>query len=246
MPSEPVAVRRGLGFWLKLLAPTLVAILGLLAFKAAMPQLVGQGEVARWIKGWGDWAPLIFVLILAVRPVTLLPGQLLTAAGGLLFGAVWGFTYAMIGSLLSTALIFTLAQKLGPRLLQRMAGDKYPAMVKTAKRHDFLFAAVITLNPLFPTDVAIAAAAAAKARFWPTALGVLLGTLPGTFLTAQFGSALSNNKPLLTLLSGAGMVASLALGVFLGRRMLKEINAMPPPEPRKARGTSRSPLPTAV
>ena len=37
-----------------------------------------------------------------------------------------------------------------------------------------------------------------RARFWPLAGGVLIGTVPGTVLTAQCGSALSQGKTSLT------------------------------------------------
>jgi len=233
--------RRGVAFWVKVLAPSLAAIGGLLAFRFAMPHLVGKGELAHWFRSWGPWAPVVFIAILAVRPVTLLPGQLLTAVGGMIFGALLGGVYAMIGSFLSTVVVYVLANRLGHRLMKKLAGAKYPALVRSAKQHDFQFAVLITLNPFFPTDVAVAAAAASKARFWPTALGVLVGTLPGTLLTAQFGSALQRGAPILTTLSAVGMVASLVLGAFLGRKMFQEISNAPeepeqtPPPPEPAR-----------
>jgi len=208
---------------------------GLLALRLSLPPLVGrgvgQGELAKWILGFGPWAPTVFILILTIRPVTLLPGQLLTAVGGMIFGTTRGSLYALLGSFLSTGVVFLLAHRLGHGLMKRWAGAKYPALVRSAKQHDFQFAVLITLNPLIPTDVAIAAAAASRARFWPTALGVLAGTLPGTVLTAQFGAALQRGAPLLTALSAGGLMASLFFGAFLGRKVFQEIfNA---PEERK-------------
>jgi hypothetical protein len=52
----------------------------------------------------------------------------------------------------------------------------------------------------------------------------MLGTIPGTFLTAQFGSGLAQGRTVMTVVSAVGLVVSLVLGVFIGRRFYKEIN----------------------
>lgn len=243
MPAQTVAASRGAGYWLKLIAPTLGAIGTLVIVRWVVPHFVHPPQLLRWFRGWGPWAPLIFILILTIRPLTLLPGQALTAVGGMLFGAMRGFAYSMIGSFLSTVVVFHLANRLGKRLMKRLAGDKYPALVRSARHHDFQFAALITINPLFPTDLAVAAAAASKARFWPVALGVLVGTLPGEYLTAQFGSALGRGAPILTTLSAVGMVASMVLGALLGRKMLKEIGGAQPEPPSPATSRPEEPRP---
>jgi uncharacterized membrane protein YdjX (TVP38/TMEM64 family) len=209
---------------LKIAAPALASILGLVTLRLLGPDIVSQQTLAEWIRPFGEWAPLAFILFLAVRPITLLPGQLFTAVGGLLFGTKAGFVYAIIGSALANALVFFLAKNVGSRFMKRIAKHKYGAIKEVARRHDLGFAVVTCINPLVPSDVAIATAAAAGARFWPTALGFLLGTVPGTFLTAQFGSALGQGKTVMTILSAAGILVSLLLGVILGRRMLRDLN----------------------
>ena len=141
------------------------------------------------------------------------------------------------------ALIFLLSKRFGSRVMKRFAGSNYAALIETAKKHDFKFALVTTLNPLLPTDVMIAAASASGARFWPTVAGVLVGTFPGTLMTAQFGSALSQGKTMLTVLSAAGMIVSLLFGVFLGRRMVKDFNNLSEEQKRERPARGAPPLP---
>lgn len=237
--------KRGPKFWLKLSAPIVAATLGLICLKFLTPHLINQHQLGPWLHRFGPWAPIVFVVLLAVRPLTLLPGQMLTALGGLFFGTLRGALFAIAGHFLATALVFGAARRFGPRLLKRVAGGQYEALVRAARRHDFSFAVLTTINPLMPTDVTVAAAAASKARFWPTVLGVTLGSLPGTFLTAQFGSALGQGKTIATALSLTGLVVSLVLGALLGRKVLHEIDedpgeAKPPltPSPSGARATA--------
>lgn len=207
----------------KLVAPAAAAIVGLVTLRLLGPGLVDQRTLSSWIRPLGELAPLAFVAFLAIRPFTLLPGQLLTALGGILFGTLRGTACAELGSFLANSLVFLLARRYGGRLMRRIAKGSYPALLRAARQHDFKFALLATINPLVPTDVAVAAAGASGARFWPTVGGAVLATLPGTALTAQFGSALSQGKPLLTLLAALGMVISLGLGVSLGKKLAEEI-----------------------
>lgn len=216
--------------WLKVLAPVFASILGLTTLRLLGPDVVNQKDLQAFLAPMGQWAPVFFVLALAVRPITLLPGQVFTAVGGMVFGSLPATIYSLMGSFLATLLIYALSRWWGTRLMKRMAGERYPALVRAARRHGFKFAFLTCINPLMPTDVMIAAATAAGASFWQVALGVLLGTIPGTFLTAQFGSGLAQGRTVTTVVSGVGMVVSLVFGAILGRRIFREINEDSAPE----------------
>jgi uncharacterized membrane protein YdjX (TVP38/TMEM64 family) len=242
----------GVKLWLRVLAPVLASIAGLTTLRLLGPDVISQKELHGYLAPLGQWAPIAFVFFLAVRPVTLLPGQLFTAVGGMIFGTLAATIYSLLGSFLASLLIFGLSRWLGTRMMKRMAGGRYPAITRAARRHGFKFALLACINPLMPTDVMIAAATAAGARFWPLSLGVLLGTIPGTFLTAQFGSGLAQGRTVMTVVSGVGMVVSLGLGALLGRRIFREINEDAPSEdtpleappsspPRMSQGQLRRP-----
>ena len=213
--------------WFKVLAPLLASLAGLLCLRVLGGELLTPHDLRAWLGPLGGWAPVAFVAFLALRPVSLLPGQFFTAVGGILFGALWGTVYALVGSVLASLVIFFLARRLGSRLVRRAAGTHYEALRRAARHHDFKFSLLVCLNPFLPTDVAQAAAAASGARLWPVALGTLLGTVPGTFLTAQFGSALGQGKTILTLVSAVGLLVSLLLGALLGHRVFREVSQAP-------------------
>jgi uncharacterized membrane protein YdjX (TVP38/TMEM64 family) len=216
--------------WLRVLAPVLISIGGLVMLRLLGPDFLDQRKLHALLLPLGDAAPIAFVAFLTVRPILLLPGQLFTAVGGMLFGALPATVYSLLGSFLAAVLLFSIAKRLGKRPMKRLVGERYQALQRVARKHDFQFALISCLNPLFPTDVMLAAAAASGARFWPSVAGVMVGTLPGTFLTAQFGSGLAQGKTLVTAVSAAGLVVSLVLGVFMGRRIYKELNETPTPE----------------
>ncbi|NBD11087.1 TVP38/TMEM64 family protein [Corallococcus sp. Z5C101001] len=213
--------------WLRILAPMLVSIGGLVMLRLLGPDFIDQRTIRELLLPLGDYAPVAYVAFLAIRPLSLLPGQVVTAVGGMMFGTLAATLYSLTGSFLSATLLYFVARKLGTRPMQRLTGSKYPAIAKAARRHDFQFTFLACLNPLCPTDIMLIAGAASGARFWPSVLGVVLGTIPGTFLTAQFGSGLAQGRTVMTAVSAAGMLVSLILGVVFGRRFYKEISDAP-------------------
>jgi uncharacterized membrane protein YdjX (TVP38/TMEM64 family) len=221
-------------FWLKVLTPVLASIGGLVALRLLGPDIMNQRDLHEVIAPLGKWAPLAFVAFLGVRPLLLLPGQIFTAVGGMVFGSLAASVYSLVGSFLSAALLFLISKRWGTRLMRRVAGSSYGNLRRVAKRHDFKFALLTCINPLLPTDVMLVAAACSGARFLPTVAGVMLGTLPGTFLTAQFGSGLAQGRTVMTVVSATGMLLSLVLGVYFGRQVYRDLQEGAParePEP---------------
>lgn len=220
------------GLGLKLIAPLCVSVGLLVALRVFGPQYLDQHRLSEWLRPLGTWAPLAFVLLLGARPVTLLPGQLFAAVGGILFGTVMGSVYALLGSLLATSLIHALSHRFGQKAMKRLAGARREGIQRAAQKHGFLVGLFACTNMVIPADIVIAVASASGARLWPLALGAVVGSLPGTLLTAFFGSSLSQGKTWTTVASVAGLVVSLGVGICLGRKLARELSTTrPTPEP---------------
>lgn len=214
-------VQWGLG--LKLAAPLCFSISVLVALRVFGPQYLDQHRLSEWLRPLGSWAPLAFILLLGARPVTLLPGQLFAAVGGILFGTALGSVYALLGSVLATSLIYALSHRFGRKAMTRLAGERREGIERAARKHGFLVGLFACTNMVIPADIVLAIASASGARFWPLALGAVVGSLPGTLLTAFFGSSLSQGKTWTTVATGVGLVVSLVTGICLGRKLAREL-----------------------
>lgn len=222
---------------LKLLLPMCVSVGLLVGLKLWGPQYLDQQRLSGLLRPLGHWAPLAFILLLGVRPVTLLPGQLFAAVGGILFGTLLGTVYALVGSVLSTAIVYQLAHRWGRGPMKRLVGHRHAGLENAARHNSFLVGLFACTNMVIPADVVLAMASASRAKFWPLAMGAVVGSLPGTLLTAFFGSSLSQGKTWTTMASVAGLVVSLVTGLFLGRRLVRDFRAGEQAEP------SRDPAP---
>ena len=220
---------RGAGrrFPWRLVAPLFASILGLCTLKLLSPELVSRTQLLHWLRPLGAFTPWAYVALLTVRPLTLLPGQLLTAIGGLLFGGWKGTLLALGGSALASSITFALGRRWGRHFMRRLAGPRAEALVEAARANDFLFALVFTLNPLVPTDPIIALAASAGARYGRTLAGTLLGILPGTLATAYFGSALAAGHPWVIGVSIAGWAVSVVGGIWVAVRVFSRTARAP-------------------
>ncbi|MBM7119463.1 TVP38/TMEM64 family protein [Archangium primigenium] len=242
-----VRERVGDGKWklgLKLLAPMCISVGILVAVRLLGPELLDQRTLSTYLRPLGHWAPLAFVLLLGVRPVAFLPGQLFAAVGGILFGTLLGTVYSLLGSLLSTALIHLLASRFGQGPMKRLAGQRHEGLQRAARQHGFQVGFLACINSVIPGDVMLAVASASGARYLPLALGAAVGSIPGTLLTTFFGSSLSQGKTWTTVASIVGLVLSLGLGIFLGRRLAREMKIEPVscPPPEKAEKPAAHPL----
>ncbi len=213
---------------LKLALPILCTVATLGAVKiVAQSHLIAPGRIAPLIAGLGIWAPALFLAALVVRPILLLPGQAFAAAAGMLFGVSWGSLLCVAGSALSALLVIGLGRRLLGRRLARWSGVDRDELARVARRHDSVCGALVTLNPLLPSDLCLALAAGAGARPWRLAVGASLGTIPGTVATALYGSAVVKDAPWALALGLSGIAASIVGGALLGRSALRELKPRP-------------------
>ncbi|HEV8631855.1 MAG TPA: VTT domain-containing protein, partial [Thermoanaerobaculia bacterium] len=107
-PVEPPVARRR--------RPWLALLFGLLAVAALLlagGRLRGAvADAARGIERLGPWAPAAFVAGYALATVALLPGSVLTLAGGALFGLWRGTLYVFAGATVGACLAFLIARHL--------------------------------------------------------------------------------------------------------------------------------------
>lgn len=215
--------------------PVALSLLAAWLFKVALSSPLVGAKAVSLLAQLGACAPVLFLLLLAVRPLFLVPGQALAAVAGVLWGGLEGTALCLLGSVLSVLLVASLGRRLLQRPLERWANGRNLELGRLAARRDFVSILVLTLNPLVPTDLAVALTAGAGGRRSRLVAGAVLGSLPGTLATCYFGSALTKDQPALLALSLAAVLVSLVGGGLLARGAWRAVaRAAPRPEPVEA------------
>lgn len=136
-------------------------------------------------------APLVYIAVYAIRPLTLFSSLLLTLAGGFLFGPVWGVVYTVIGANLSATVAFFIGRYFGQGVLDDETSSGW--MQRYARRmREHSFATVLIMRFIFlPYDLVNYLAGFLRIRYWPFLLATVIGSIPGTIAFVLVGSSLS-------------------------------------------------------
>jgi len=175
---------------------------------AALAGGVSRGAIEAAVAGSGWLGPLLFVLLYAALTVLLFPGSVVTAAGGALFGIVFGTLLSVIGATLGASAAFLIARRLGRRDVELITGERVRAMDAWLERRGFFAILGLRLVPLVPFNALNYAAGVTALRPASYVLGTAVGIVPGAFAWAALGGSIGD--PLSPRFLGA-----VALVVFL-------------------------------
>jgi uncharacterized membrane protein YdjX (TVP38/TMEM64 family) len=142
------------------------------------------------VLAWGIWGPVVYMLLYAVGPSFLVPGAVMTIAGGLAFGAMRGAVYSLLGAEAGALVAFAAGRFLGRSFVQRVVGGRFEKLLAHIGRHGFQIIFYLRLVPLIPYNALNLLAGASpitfRDYFWASAIGMI----PGTILFAFLGDAL--------------------------------------------------------
>jgi len=185
------------------LAGALFALLPL----SEMSSLLKPDRIEIWLSQAGVFAPLLFILIMAIAVVVSpIPSLPLDVAAGAFFGPLLGTAYAVIGALAGAVASFWIARLLGRELIERVLGGHVNFCVTCSDR---LLTRIVFLSRLLPFvsfDIVSYGAGLTKMSTGKFALATGLGTIPLTFFYTSLGSSVSFD-PKITLAAGALIVA---------------------------------------
>lgn len=194
----------------------MIAVLGLLALvvaalliwhKPLLSLFADRATVQDFVTRFGPWAPLATIL-LHVAQVLLapIPGQVIDAVNGYLFGTGWGTFYSLVGVIAGSSLAMALARRFGrpwaERLIKRETLERLDGY---SRQRGALFFFLVFLFPFLPDDVACFLAGLTPLPLAELIVLAAIGRLPG-ILVANFVGA---NAAALTRTQGAVFIALL-------------------------------------
>ena len=84
-------------------------------------KLITNGEVIKsYLERFGPWAAIIFFIFQILQVVIFfIPGEVIQAAGGYIFGTLGGTLLSFFGIAVGSAMLFYICKKFGKKLVQR-------------------------------------------------------------------------------------------------------------------------------
>lgn len=164
------------------------------------------GALRELVAGAGIWGPLIFVLLVSVRPVLVVPSQLFLISAGILFGTFEGALYAALGLTLGGVLAFELTRRVGREVVLARMPSRLRGMLegggRTAALALLFVGAAYPVGPILWLSVGAALAGIALPSF---VAALFAGGFVRAATYSYFGSTLVDAGTHEMLLAGAGI-----------------------------------------
>jgi len=174
---------------LTLFAGVIIAIIFLIKM-TGLDQFLDKERLHSWIKGFGAWGPLVYILIYSVTPSLFLPGLPVTIAGGLAFGPVYGTLFAIVGATIGACLAFLVARYFARQQVESLLEGKLKKIDEGVEKKGWIFVAITRLIPIFPFNLLNYAFGLTKIKFSHYAITSFFCMLPGTAAYVVLSSSL--------------------------------------------------------
>jgi uncharacterized membrane protein YdjX (TVP38/TMEM64 family) len=188
-------MRRAVVVVLAVTAALMAAALFSYLSSGAVYHLVNGASDATWLErvrgavaSLGPLAPVAYTLAVIVEVIVApIPGALLYAPGGAIFGAFWGGTLSLAGNVIGAAICCALGRMIGERILGAQARSPQFARYRERLADRGLWVVLLLrANPLTSSDLVSYAAGVAGVRPWKVAAGTLVGMAPLCYIQAYF------------------------------------------------------------
>jgi uncharacterized membrane protein YdjX (TVP38/TMEM64 family) len=226
-------------FAVQLLSFLLLGIL-LVWVARTFPVISWIAQAQAKIATMGDWAPVLYALLIALCNLLLLPGGLLSIGGGLFFGLWWGFGVNLTGHLLGATAAFWIGRGLGRQRIERRTATyaKWHKLDHAIERQGPRLIFFTQVHPLFPTSLLNYLYGVTRIKARCCLLWLAVGQAPGLFLYSYLGTltqyginlALGKTHPPWNeyVVWIGGLLLTLIVMIALGTialRILRDVNA---------------------
>lgn len=188
-------------------------------YLVAIAHVVDVEDVRRAVSSTGSAAPLTYVVLSAALGALFVPGSILAAGSGLLFGP-WLGIVVTLGAAVGTAIVASLlGRRAGRTSARAVLGPARAERVDALIDRRGLWAVV---GQRFVPGISDALASYAFGAFgvplWQMAVGSLIGSLPRAFAYTALGASIANRSAWLAYSAIAVWCVSATVGAFAAHR----------------------------
>ncbi|PXX12983.1 TVP38/TMEM64 family protein [Mycolicibacterium moriokaense] len=195
-----------------------VAFLAGLFYLVAVTRIIDVEDVRRTVAATGPLAPLTFVVVSAVLGAVFVPGPILAAGSGVLFGPVLG-TFVTLGATVGTATIASLAgRRAGRDSARALLGTQRAERIDALIDRGGLWAVVgQRCVPGISDALASYAFGAFGVPLWQMAVGAFIGSAPRAFVYTALGASIGDRSAPLAYTAIPVWCATAIIGAFAAR-----------------------------
>ena len=177
-----------------------------------------------FIEQFGDYAPIIFLLLASILPILLFPPGIFSVIGGLLFGFTKGAILTIIAAIIYTNIMFLLSRyfarnKIENFLEKRLTLKQFNRIFGLKDNKLATFLIICRLIPILPNSIVSYSYGLTRISFKHYFIANLIGLIPGRLIWLNFGSKLNNIWSLEFLMAAILIIAFIGIGAIVAKNM---------------------------
>ena len=177
-----------------------------------------------FIEQFGDYAPIIFLLLASILPILLFPPGIFSVIGGLLFGFKLGAFLTIIAAIIYTNIMFLISRyfarnKIENFLEKRLTLKQFNRIFGLNDNKLATFLIICRLIPILPNSIVSYSYGLTRISFKHYFMANLIGLIPGRLIWLNFGSKLNNIWSLEFLMAAILIIAFVAIGAIVAKNM---------------------------
>ena len=181
-------------------------------------------DMQNFIEQFGDYAPIIFLLLASILPIFLFPPGIFSVIGGLLFGFKLGAVLTIIAAIIYTNTMFLISRyfarnKIENFLEKRLTLKQFNRIFGLNDNKLATFLIICRLIPILPNSIVSYSYGLTRISFKHYFIANLIGLIPGRLIWLNFGSKLNNIWSLEFLMAAVLIVAFIGIGAIVAKNM---------------------------
>ncbi|WP_455938557.1 TVP38/TMEM64 family protein [Gemella morbillorum] len=177
-----------------------------------------------FIEQFGDYAPIIFLLLASILPILLFPPGIFSVIGGLLFGFKLGAVLTIIAAIIYTNIMFLISRyfarnKIENFLEKRLTLKQFNRIFGLNDNKLATFLIICRLIPILPNSIVSYSYGPTRISFKHYFMANLIGLIPGRLIWLNFGSKLNNIWSLEFLMAAVLIIAFVIIGTIVAKNM---------------------------
>ncbi|CEN23301.1 TVP38/TMEM64 family protein [Paraclostridium sordellii] len=214
-------MKYNLGKVLKILISIIILlILGTIICKI-LSMNIGVEDIQDYVSSFGRLAPLVYIIMFALVPLTLFPDSILAIGGGMVFGLFKGYIYTLIGALIGATISFYISRKLGRAFVKKLTKEKLDNIEELINSKGFFIVLILRLVPLFPFDIISYGSGLTSIKYKDFLLATIIGTIPGILVFTNIGAQSVNIGSDSFYISIMGLILLVLLSLILKNKFLR-------------------------
>ncbi len=182
-----------------------------------------------YIERFGHWAALIFFIFQILQVVIFfIPGEIIQAVGGYVFGTFWGAVLSFGGIAVGSSILFYICKKFGKKLVEKLVPkdifDNLEKLLNSSKIK--LILVILFFIPGAPKDSLIMVCALSNITLEHFIIFSMIGRIPALIVSSFMGANLAQGKIAMVIVTGIIALIACGIGLFFKNDIMKYVEKL--------------------